>query len=166
MLSTSRPTPLRFAGFLTLALGGLGMGLGALLSWATVGFPGDLAHRLDVATKGIDVWEGKVVLAVGVLTLVAIVAMRLLPTAAARRTVAAAIVVLGSLAAVLAAVDASRIDSRFVSTGPMGHMAGEVMRMSLRVDVGPGIWLAIAGGVLAAVGGALSLIWAGRSSVG
>jgi hypothetical protein len=142
------------------------MGLGALSAWATVGFPGDLAHHLDVQTKGVDVWEGKVVLAVGVVTLVGIIALRALSTASARSVVAVAIVVLGPLAAALAAVDASRIESRFVPTGPMGHMASEAMRMSLRVDVGPGIWLAIAGGILAAVGGALSLVWAARSSVG
>jgi hypothetical protein len=166
MLSTSRPTPLRFAGFLALALGGLGMGLGALSTWATVGSPNAIEHSGDVRTTGIDVWEGKVVLAVGVLTLVAIVTMRLLSTVAARRTVAAAIVVLGSLAVVLTAMDALRAESRFTQVGPMSHMAGQLMYLNLRVDVGPGIWLAIAGGILAAVGGALSLVWAGRSPVG
>ena len=163
MLSTSRPTPLRFAGFLALALGGLGMGLGALLTWATVGFRGDLAHRLDVQTKGVDVWEGKVVLAIGVATLVGIVAMRLLSTVAARRA-AAAILVLGLLASDLAAVDALRAQSRFVPTGPMWRMAGELMKLDLRVDLSPGIWLAIAGGALGVLGGALSLVWS-RSEV-
>jgi hypothetical protein len=165
MPSTSRPTPLRFAGFLALALGGLGMGLGALLTWATVGFRGDLTHRGDIATMGIDVWEGKVVLAIGVATLVGIVAMRLLSTVAARRAAAAAILVLGPLAAGLAAADALRAESRFVPTGPMGRMAGQLMYLDLRVDLGPGIWLAIAGGLPAAIGGVLSLVWAGRQGL-
>lgn len=162
MLSTSRPTSLRFAGFLALALGGLGMGLGALFTWATVGFPNDLEHRLDLQTMGVDVWEGKVVLAIGVVVLVGIVAMRALSTVAARRAVALAIVVLGSLAVALAAADALRAESRFVQIAPIWRTGSEGF---MRVDLGPGIWLAIGGGILAAIGGVLSFAWAGRSTV-
>jgi len=180
ILSTARPTKLRFAGFLTLALGGMLLGLGALLSWATVGFTRDAQGALDLPTKGIDVWEGGLALAAGVATLVGMVAMRLLRERRTRQVVAAAIIVLGLAATALAASDALRADARFGGTGgldaiahnlsshldqPYAEVRAELERQygaDLRVDLKPGIFLVIAGGLVAAAGGVLSILWANR----
>src|SRR5687768_12215531 len=42
ILSTSRPTGLRLAGFVALAGGGLLLGVGALLEWVVLSFPPDI----------------------------------------------------------------------------------------------------------------------------
>jgi hypothetical protein len=183
MLSTARPTPLRFAGFLALTLGGAATGLGALLTWATVGFPKDLEGALDVQVRGTDVWEGKVVLAIGVATLVGMVVMRLLATVGAKRVVATLIVVGGIASAGLAGMTAVRADPRFGGIGELDAIARaaahelnlpiEQVRAQLertfgtilRVDLGPGIPVTIAGGAIAVLGGGLSLVWAGQSRV-
>lgn len=176
VLSTARPTPLRLAGFLAITLGGVLVGLGSLLDWAVVGFPG--SSELDVATRGIDVREGVVTLAIGASVLVLMVVVRLLPTNGARRGAAAAILLLGLAAASLAAADAARLESRFAATDRLPVIARELARAldlpaeevlatlraqfaeQLRVDPGIGLWLVIGGGVAAAVGGVLTLAWA------
>jgi hypothetical protein len=178
LLSTARPSKLRLAGFATLTLGGVLLGVGALLTWATVGFPGDLQGTLDVKTKGVDVWEGEVALAIGVATLVGMIVMRLLRSARARRGVAVAILVAGLGAAALVASDALRADSRFGGSGGLDAIAHRLatrlgqpypairirvekeLGRVLRVDLGFGMFLAIAGGISAAAGGALSIAWA------
>lgn len=177
-LSTARPTPLRLAGFLAITLGGVLVGLGSLLEWAVVGFPG--STELDVATRGIDVREGVVTLAIGAAVLVLMIVVRLLPTNGARRGAASAILVLGLAAASLAAADAARLESRFAATDRLPVIARELGRVldlppeevlatlraqfaeQLRVDPGIGLWLVIGGGIAAAVGGVLTLAWARR----
>jgi hypothetical protein len=180
ILSTARPTTLRLAGFLALTLGGVLLGLGALLSWATVGFARDAQGALDLPTKGIDVWEGGLALAAGVAVLIGMVAMRLLQERRARQIVAAAIIVLGLAATALATKDALRPEERFGGTGgldaiahnissqldqPYAQVRVELERQygaDLRVALEPGIFLVIAGGLVAAVGGILSIVWASR----
>jgi hypothetical protein len=178
VLSTARPTPLRLAGFLAITLGGVLIGLGSLLDWAVVGFPG--SSELDVATRGIDVREGVVTLAIGAAVLVLMVVVRLLPANGARRGAAAAILLLGLAAASLAVTDAARLESRFAATDRLPVIAGELARAldlpaeevlatlrarfaeQLKVDPGIGLWLVIGGGVAAAMGGVLTLAWAQR----
>jgi hypothetical protein len=181
ILSITRPTRLRLAGFLTLTLGGALLGLGALLSWATVGFTRDAQGALDLPTKGIDLWEGGLVLAAGVAVLVGMIAMRLLLERRARQVVAAAIIVLGVAATALAASDALRAETRFGGTGgldaiahnissrldrPYAQVRPELERQygaDLRVDLEPGIFMVMVGGLVAASGGLLSIAWANRA---
>jgi hypothetical protein len=177
-LSTARPTPLRFAGFLAITLGGVLVGLGSLLDWAVVGFPG--SSELDVATRGIDVREGVVTLAIGATVLVLMIVVRLLTTDRSRRVAAAAIVVLGLAAASIAAADAAGLQTRFAATDRLPAIARGLARAldlpaeqvlatlraefadQLRVDAGIGLWLVIGGGIAAAAGGVLTLAWARR----
>ncbi len=177
--STARPTPLRAAGFLAVVLGAAAAGIGALLTWATVGFVPDRAHELDIVVKGVDIWEGTVVLVVALGALIAVVAMRLTRSDTARAGLSVAIALGGIVVAVVATVDLVTADNRFVGSSGLDRVAREIatrvpgrsfeqIRALLerntgalvRVDVGPGIPLALVGGVLLVAGGALSLAWA------
>ena len=178
IVSTARPTGLRLLGFLALIVGAVLVGVGATMTWATVGFPNDNAHALDVATKGIDVWEGLVALAVAALALIALVVMRLVASDRVRSVLAWAIAVGGALVAVLAAYDMATARDRFGGTAGLGQIARRIAAEqgapvdkvrslleqnfghALRVDVGPGLWMALAGGILLVAAGILALLWA------
>ncbi|HEX5950307.1 MAG TPA: hypothetical protein VFZ96_04850 [Actinomycetota bacterium] len=177
ILSTARPTPIRLSGFLFLVVGAVVAGLGALLGWAILGFPGDEQGTLDVAVKGVDVWEGKVVLACAVLALVGMLALRLVLGTETRRALAFGIASLGALVIALALSVAMRADARFGGSEGLDEMASalaerlgqdpaairaelsEQVGDQLRVDLGPGVAVAVVGGALIDVGGALSLLW-------
>jgi hypothetical protein len=180
ILSTARPSPIRLWGFLCLAAGGLLLGLGATRTWATIGFPGDAKGVVDVQVAGTDVWEGVVVLAAGVVTLVGMIAMRLLVSPRARRAVAVTIVTLGIVACALVTFDLVRLEDRFGGSAGLDQIAASIAGQldlpvddvlaqlqeqfgnQLRVDAGPGIWIALAGGVLTVAGGILSMSWIRR----
>jgi len=175
IVSTARPSMLRLAGFLTLTAGGLMISLGSLSTWATV-------PPFDAPTRGTDLWEGIVALAIGVAVLVGMVMMRLMSTASARRAVAVAILALGLLAAAIAAADAMRANARFTSPGQRDRIARElaaqldlpydqvrsrlatIYERRFHVSLQPGLFMVVAGGLLAASGGALSIAWAARAS--
>ncbi len=177
ILSTARPTPIRLWGFLFLVAGAVVAGLGAVLDWATLGFPGDEQGTLDVAVKGVDVWEGKVVLASSALALLGMLAMRLVEGTETRRVLAFGIATLGALVIALALSVAMRADARFGGSEGLDEMAAglaeqlgedpasiraeleEQVGDQLRVDVGVGVPVTVAGGVLIDVGGALGLLW-------
>jgi MFS family permease len=174
VLDVSKPTPLRLFGFLFTALGGLLMALGSISDWATVVFLGQSFK--DSATPGIDLPEGKAVLALGILMLVAIVAMRLARTIGARRVLATGICIAAAAAISVAAYDVVRADERFgdysvdrVATGlsqatglSLEQARNEVESYIERegsIDVGSGLWLVLGGGALGLVGGLLDLAW-------
>jgi hypothetical protein len=181
--STARPTLLRLLGFAALALGALLAGLGATMTWATIGFPNDVTGRADVAVKGTDVWEGVVVLAVAVAALVATIAMRVARPGATRSIVAGAVAIGGALVVALAGLDLATATDRFGGRGGLADIAAQVadrlgqpverVRLlleqnfgaTLRVDTGAGLVIALAGGALIAIGGLLSLVWARAPAV-
>ena len=174
IVSTARPSMLRLAGFLALTTGGLMISLGSLMTWAKV-------PPFDTPTRGTDLWEGKVTIAIGVAVLVGMVAMRLMATATARRAVAMAILALGLSAMAIAAADAVRATSRFTSSDQRDRIARElsadlhlpyeevrsrlaaIYEERFHVSVQPGLFVVMAGGVVAAIGGALSVAWAARA---
>jgi hypothetical protein len=178
-LDASRPSSLRLAGFLATTVGAALVGVGSVLNWAVIGVIG--SHVLDAPIKGIDVWEGKVALAIGVLSLVGMIVMRVVGGSTTRRGIAGATVILGLFAVGLATGDAIRIRTRFgedlgqlkklaaALAGALGSPVSDVLReLQQRLSElvafsrGPGLWLVIAGGLLLAIGGALSLAWANR----
>lgn len=177
ILSTARPTAIRLWGFLLLVVGAVVAGLAALMDWATLGFPGDERGALDVAVKGVDVWEGKVVLASAVLALVGMIAMRLAGGTRARRALAFGIATLGALVIAVALSVAIRADARLGGSEGLDELTGGLAARlgedpaavraqleqqygeQLRVDLGPGVAVAVVGGVLIDVGGALGLLW-------
>jgi hypothetical protein len=179
-LTAARPDALRLAGFLTLTVGAVAAGVGATRAWVVVGFPQDEEGAIDVPFHGTDVWEGKVVLLLAVASLLGLLAIRLVQTTAARRTIALLLVAMGLVAAALPLADALRARDRFGGGEGLDQIAAglaeqlelpeDVVReqleeqfgAALRVDVQPGLWLSAVGGSLIAVGGILSLAWARR----
>lgn len=179
-LSVSRPGPLRLAGFACTAIGALLVGLGATWDWATVHVPGVTGTPIS-PFKGVDVWEGKVALFAGITILVLVIVSRLLAGRTATRGAAAIIVVLGLGAAALAASDVARADTRFRADDGLERIARSVsdqlglpfedvlaqlkrVAPKLEIRAASGIYVTIAGGVLAAIGGILGFAWASRRS--
>ena len=177
VLDVSRPTPLRLFGFLFTAVGGLLIALGAISDWATVVFLGGAFP--DSAAKGIDVVEGKVVLGLGIFLLVAIVAMRLAGSLGARRAIALLMTVSALSALAIGVVDIVRAQDRFggytvdqtakllaSDTGqPLDKVRASVEGVIARegsIDLGLGIWLVVAGGVIGTIGGLLDIAWVGQ----
>lgn len=178
LLSSARTTRLRLLGFLVLVGGSALAGVGATRLWATIGFVADTEGAADVAVYGTDVWEGKVVLLIAGLALVAMIVMRVTKSGALRRTLGVALVLLGLVCVALPLVAAIRADDRFGGAEGLDRMAqilsarlglpedvireqlAEQFERDLRVEVGAGLWLSIGGGVLIATGGALGFAWA------
>jgi hypothetical protein len=177
VLDVSRPTPLRLFGFLFTAVGGLLIALGAISDWATVVFLGGAFP--DSAAKGIDVLEGKVALGLGIFMLVAIVVMRLARSAGARRAIALLMTVSALAALAIGVVDVVRAQDRFGgytvdqtakqiakdSGQPLDQVRADVQGVIDRyasIDLGWGIWLVVAGGVIGTIGGLLDIAWVGQ----
>lgn len=172
ILSTARPSRLRLAGFLTLAVGGTLLGVGAIGEWANVG-------GFDTPTAGIDVWEGLVALGVSFVSLIGLLAVRMTRPFLAR-AIAVVLIVAGLAAAGLASADALRARTRFTDPGQRDRIARELaaqaglpyeairaaieeqFRRRFPVSLGPGIFLTMAGGVLVSVGGLLAWRWVER----
>jgi len=184
ILSTARPSATRLWGFLCLVAGALLAGLGATRDWAVIGFPSDTKGTLDVPVRGTDVWEGKVVLASAVVTLVVMLAARVVRSTETRRILAFGIATLGALVLALALSVAIRADARFGGAEGLDDVAANLAKQldqdpaairsqleqqfgkQLRVDLGSGVWVAVAGGVLIDIGGALTLAWVRRIAGG
>ena len=182
IVSTARPTGLRVAGFVCVALGVVLAGVGATREWVAVGFSADTEHAADLSVHGIDVWEGKVVLFAAAAALLILLAMRISGSASTRRGLAVVLIVLGAACIALPVVDAVRARDRFgggeglerfvaslsVKLGlpkdVVREQLSEQLDQELRVEVSPGVWLTAAGGVLLVVGGALSVAWSRRPS--
>ena len=178
LLSSARPTRPRLLGFLVLVGGSVLAGVGATRLWATIGFVADTEGAADVAVYGTDVWEGKVVLLIAGLALVAMIVMRVTTSGALRRTLGVALVLLGLVCVALPLVAAIRAHDRFGGVEGLDRMAqilsarlelpedvireqlAEQFERDLRVDVGAGLWLSVGGGALIAAGGALGFAWA------
>jgi hypothetical protein len=174
IVSTARPSMLRLAGFLALTLGGLLVSLGSLMDWATV-------TPFDTSTRGVDLWEGTITLAIGFAALLGMILMRLLRPARARHAAAVAILALGLTATALAGAAAIRANERFTSPSQRDRIARalatelglpyEEVRARIEVtfnrrfhaSLDPGIFLVIAGGVMVALGGGLSVAWTARA---
>jgi hypothetical protein len=178
--STARPTALRLAGTICVALGAIAAGVGATREWATIGFTADVEHAADVSVHGIDVWEGKVVLFAAVAALLMMLAMRISGSRGTRRGLAIALIVLGALCVALPVADAARAKDRFGGVEGVDRLAKtlsvqlalpeEVVRerlanllaQELRVEISAGLWITVAGGVLLVAGGVLGLRWVRR----
>ena len=178
--STARATGLRLAGTVCVGLGAIAAGVGATREWATIGFTADVEHAADVSVHGIDVWEGKVVVFAAVAALLVMLAMRISGTRGTRRGLAIALIVLGALCVALPTVDAARAEDRFGGVEGVDRFAktlsvqlglpeevvrerlSDLLAQDLRVEISPGLWITVAGGVLLVAGGVLGLAWVRR----
>jgi hypothetical protein len=165
-----RPTPLRLWGFILTAGGGALIAIGALLTWVSVDYRGITSKEL-----GVDVKPGIVCLAVGVIAILAILGLRAVHSIPLRRAISIAIMVAGLVAIVLAVRELS-IKDRLLLTGlrtfaealhqqnglPAQDLAAKIradLQKSGTVNVGIGLWITIAGGVVTLVGGVLDMMW-------
>lgn len=174
MLTVVRPSPLRLWGFLLTVAGGALLAFGSLSDWAAVSLGG--SAEAAVPTKGIDVWQGKVTLALGALIVVGIVMLRFVRPER-RAPLAIALIVLGLLALGLAAWCTSALDTVVTDTGvdalvqtvvgEFGIAADEARRLiqeamteaGVEVQAQTGLWITLAGAILATAGGIVDLAW-------
>lgn len=173
---------LRVAGFLTTALGALLAGIGAVLTWVTVGIEGQA--QLDTRSPGIDLVDGVVVLVGAGAMLIAVLASRLAGTRTARRVSAVVCLVAGLVVMATAGAFLLTANSRFdpVSSDELigaiamdtGVPIAEVREQLDAIlddlggftEIGPGPSVALVGGLLGAVGGVLILAWVMREDTG
>jgi apolipoprotein N-acyltransferase len=169
---------LRSAGFIVTVLGALLAGVGAALTWVTVGI--ETVDALDTVTKGLDVWDGIVVLVCAVAMLVGVLASRLVSSGSARRGFGALVIAAGFVALSVAGAFVMTATTRFDPVdddrlvAAIAEAAGvppsEVQasidetlgELGAFTRIGPGPYLAIAGGLAGAIGGVLVLAWASR----
>lgn len=183
MLSTTRPSPLRLAGFLCGIGGAAVMALGALMTWATIGLraqPGQPPNdSLTSPIKGIDIWEGIAVLVAALLVIGLIMATRFVTGARTPRTLAILAAVIAIAAVVVAGLTLARADSRFKEDGSQ-TLASEISKQTglpeaqvadriaakyaslVEIQTGAGLPTAVAGGVVAVVGCILVAAWTTR----
>ena len=174
-LDASAPSSLRLAAFVLTAAGALVIGVGSLLTWVTVGIAG--ANGIQTASPGTDLVAGLITL-VGAVAILVFVVMSRLVGDAARRILAAIVILLGSLSALLASwfvwaaprtyspVDSQALnDAIATATGRSPEavqttLAKVIDQLGGYTHVGPGPWVVIVGGVLVIGGGILTLRWA------
>jgi hypothetical protein len=174
MLAIVKPSPLRLWGFLFTAIGGALIAFGSVGNWATITLGGSAVNA--VPFKGIDLWQGKVTLALGAMIVVGILALRfvqperrnivaVLLTVAALASVGIALWCLVSLASVIhgTGVDALTKHVADVLGIPEAQARQDVLRTmqqkGIDVRAQTGLWMTVAGGVLATAGGVVDLAW-------
>ncbi len=175
MDASSKPEPLRLAGFLTVVVGGALVALGSLLDWVKVSLHGGTAGAIP--TKGVDVAAGRVMLALGLLMLITIVVLRTGRTRADRRRMAVTLLLLAIGSAALSVIVIVRADAIFHDTGvdrlirlvgqagvphdrAVGLVTAAEQRLGIETRVQPGLYLSLTGAAIGALGGLLSLRWA------
>jgi hypothetical protein len=176
-LDASRPSNLRLAGFAFTAAGALLLGVASRLNWVTLGSP-----QLPPETPylGTELGAGKISLAAGILLLILVLVVRVAP-GRWRSIVSVAMIVIAAVATLFASWFAISAADHYSPTNNAGivdalaaalHKTPDEIRaqMTSLIDqaggythLGPGVWLAIVGGVVAIVGGALTLRWAART---
>lgn len=164
--AADRDHRLRVIGFLMIVGGTLLAGVGALVDWVSVQIADiDLGDATPVS-KGVDLWQGKVVLAMAGAALICVLASRLAERPAVRRAAAAVVIVAGLVVvgiagayAVSGASSAERAELEVAREEfpnlPDGAFEGHIET---------GVWISLGGGVLTAVGGVLALAWVARTA--
>jgi tryptophan-associated transmembrane protein len=178
-LDASRPSSLRVLAFALAAGGALVMGVGSVLTWVTVGLR-DLSG-IRTVVPGTDVGAGRIALVAAVVILVLVIMSRVV-AGPARRWMAIVVIVAAAIATAFAAWfvlsaadhyspvdDASLVNAVAQTTGKSveevrAALASVVDQLGGYTHIGPGPWVAIAGGVLAVAGGVVTYRWASRLS--
>ena len=169
---------LRATGFLLTAAGALLAGVGSVLTWVTVGIDGQ--PQVDTASPGLDTPDGVVVLAAAVISLVGVLASRLMR--GGRRPAAVACLAAGLVMTATAGAFLLTAGTRYEPVGSDDLIANIAADTGEPVDVvrerlsevvaelggftrlGPGPYLALAGGLAASIGAVLVLAWVVRGA--
>ncbi len=179
MLAVVKPSPLRLWGFLLTVIGGALVAFGSIGNWAAITLGGGTVNV--VPTKGIDVWQGKVTLILGVAIVIAILALRFVRPER-RNAMAIAITVAGlaalalglwALLALRSVVQDTGVDALVKILVGLGISATKAREQVLRtmsregiaVKAQIGLWMTVAGGVLAMAGGFVDLAWVRRKKI-
>ncbi|MGH2595350.1 MAG: hypothetical protein ACRDH7_05245 [Actinomycetota bacterium] len=174
MLAVVKPSPLRLWGFLLTAIGGALIAFGSIENWATITLGGSSENV--VPTKGIDLWQGKVTVVLGAMTVIGILALRFVRPER-RNMVGILLTVVGLVCLGIAVWCLVSLESVIHGTGidaltkhvadVLGISEAQARQAVLRtmqqkgIDVRAqtGLWMAAVGGVLASVGGFVDLAW-------
>jgi len=159
-LDGSRPSGLRFAGFLLAVAGAMLLGVGSIQTWVTVGVRG--ATTTDTSIPGTDMADGKITLACAIVVLLAVVAGRLVHDRRARMALASVVIAAGFVGALVAAAFLQNGIDRQVVLDALGIPSAQWEQLGAFREYGLGPWLALSGGVLGFVAGILTLAWAQR----
>ncbi len=167
-------TSMRLAGFGLTALGGLLIGVGALMPWIRSSLEG-LPDSFSPTYFGIDLPDGLIALTAAAVVLVGLAITRLASSPRARRAAAGAIVAASFVASAVAGAALVTATGRFESTAvddilgdldPSGN-ATEEQRAQVEdlveIRLAPGPFAVLGGGLLAVVGGVLLFSWASRA---
>jgi hypothetical protein len=168
------PIRLRVAGSVLTIAGALIAGIGSTLAWATAGLRLDTQGVLDLEFRGLDLVGGIIALVVAVLTLGGLALFRR-ATGQARERLGVGLLLAGVVIMAMPLSVAIRAEKRAVESmarvaaqtgGLTIEEATELVRedpsLAVRSELGPGIWLTLAGGALVVVGTAANLVWARR----
>ena len=179
MLAVVKPSPLRLWGFLLTVVGGALMAFGSIGDWATISLGG--SSEGAVPTKGIDVWQGKVTLILGALIVVGILALRFVQPQ--RRNAMAIAIIVAALAGLSLAswsllalksivhdngVEALThiLEGQGVATTKARQLVLDAMsKQGIAVKAQIGLWMTLAGGVLATAGGFVDLAWVRQKKI-
>ena len=168
-------TSLRLAGFLAGALGGALVCIGALLPWARTGLEG-LPEALTPTYYGIDLPDGLIVLALGLVMLVCLGITRASRAGSRAKWAAVGLVTAAVLAVVVAGVSLASspdrleneaVDEMLADLGPGGSATADQraqVQELMRVRPAQGPFVALGGGALGALGGSLLLRWVRRDT--
>lgn len=168
------PIRLRVAGSVLTIGGALIAGIGSTLTWATAGLRLDTRGVLDLEFRGLDLVGGIIALVVAVLTLGGLTRFRR-ATGRARERLGIGLLLAGVVIMAMPLSVAIRAEERAVegmarvtarTAGLRFEEATELIRedpsLAVRSELGPGIWLTLAGGALVVAGTAANLMWARR----
>jgi hypothetical protein len=168
------PMRLRVAGSVLTIVGALIAGIGSTLAWTTAGLRLDTQGVLDLEFRGLDLIGGIIALVVAVLTLGGLTLFRR-ATGRARERLGVGLLFAGVVTMAMPLSVAIRAEERAVEgmakvaaqTGGLRiEEATELIRedpsLAVRSELGPGIWLTVAGGALVIVGTAANLAWTRR----
>ncbi len=172
---TGSDTSMRLAGFGLTALGGLLIGVGALMPWVRSSLEG-LPDSFSPTYFGIDLPDGLICLAASAIVLVGLAITRLASSPRARRVAAGAVVAASFVAFAVAGAAIITATARFEATAvddimgdldPSGNASQEQREQVeelVETRLAPGPFAVLGGGVLGVVGGVLLLSWSSRTA--
>jgi hypothetical protein len=155
------------------------MAFGSIGDWAAISLGG--SSEGAVPTKGIDVWQGKATLLLGALIVVGILALRFVQPQR-RNMMAIAIIVAGvaglalalwALLALKSVVHDNTVEALTQVLERQGVAATKARQQILEaldkegiaVKAQIGLWMTVAGGVLATAGGFVDLAWVRQKKI-
>jgi hypothetical protein len=170
MLAVVKPSPFRLWGFLLTVIGGALVAFGSIGNWAAITLSGGTVNV--VPTKGIDVWQGKVTLILGVVLVIAILALRFVRperrnamaigiTVAGLAALALGLWVLFALTSVMRDPGVDELAKVYGRQQVLDAMSKEGIAVKAQV----GLWMTVAGGVLATAGGFVDLAWVRQKKI-